>query len=267
MSYLSTATSVATIRPDRLGVFQDMPVLDKNTRLSIVELRNSDKQIVNEMVYRWCRLLTRASPKMDTQVINDGYNDRKALIIDMLNATNPIRLAAILKRSERRMRMISIVRGTKVNSTYATLKSCLDVNVRQELNATGDNTPRDNNLKLVVIYQDEYFIIRTLDLIKDLLSSTKCQVLLVVPKLDRSEHDMLPLTSNSYQIFKTDFSISRHDIRLHAKNIENLNRIYILRTTKSCSLPKRVEGELKEQGLSWYQIPTANMVVNKRTHE
>lgn len=270
MSYIGTATSVASIRSEKAGVFQDMPIIDKNVRLSIIELRNSDKQIVNELVYRWCRLLTRAPHRLDSQVMIDGSTNRKALIIDMLNATNAIRLATVMRGNERRMRMISIIRGSKVNSTYATLKSCLDVSGRGYESTTLDNNkPPDNNLKLVVIYQDEYFIIRTLDLIKDLLCSTKCQVLFVVPKLDRSEHDMLNLTSNNHQILRCDFCVNRQDIRssLINRNVDDLNRVYIIRTASSSALPKRVEGELKEQGLTWDQIPTAGMLVNKRAHD
>lgn len=250
MSLLTTAESVVTnltCRGEKSHIFQDLPIIDKNTRLTVVELRHTDKQVINELVYRWCRLLTRISPRSSHQLAtpSDIAVDqiRKVLIIDMLNATNPIRLATVLKRNERRMRMVAMTRGCKINSTYPTIQNCL-----------GGQANISASLKLVVIYQDEFFIVRTLDLIKDLLRTTKCQVLFVVPKLDRREHDILNLISN-YQILKGDFCTNRQDIRPALINTDNdsyhtyLNQIYFTRTTMACTLPKRVDGELKEDGL------------------
>lgn len=217
--------------------------MDRHTKLTVVELRNSDKQVVNELVYRWCRILTRhpksrldklAGPS-DTSV----QNLRKVLIMDMVGAINPIRLASILKSDERRMSSIGLVRGCKINNTFVTLNSYLTRNM---------NTP---HLKLVVIYQDEFYIVKTLELLKDYLKKTKCHVLLVVPRLDRQEVDILNLTSNC-QIVRADFCVSRREIgpappEANSDSYQSyLNQIFF-QIYKSSS--DKIYGDLREDGL------------------
>lgn len=250
---MSTITSVrsSTYEGSSLGenapIFQDLPLIDRITRLTVIELRNSDKQVVNELVYRWCRILTRAPKKsIDPTGPSDTaiQQTRKVLILDMTASTNPIRIATVLKRDDRRLRMIGIARGCKINSTYATLNSHI-----------GRQAHISPALRLLVIYQDEFYIIKTLDLIKEFIQVTKCQVLFVVPKLDRSEYDILNLTT-SYQILKCDFCIKRNQIVAAPMDANTdtyqtyLNQVYFQRKSSSRTLPDRVEGELKEDGLN-----------------
>lgn len=247
-SFQSTTTSVALAR--KSDVFQDLPLLDKSTRLTVMELKNCDKQIVNELVYRWCRILTRSPkiqldmPSMPSSAIDTQLQDnRTVLIIDLVGAFSPIRLGSILRKDERRLRRISIARGCKINSTYVTISSYLG---RQA------NIP--NSLKLVVIYQDEFFILKTLELLKECLHTSKCQILLVVPRLDRRDRDVLNLTSNN-QILRCDFCVSRKDMQMGCmqpgSDTESLfNTIYFSRCHPTKFQHERVMGgELREDGL------------------
>lgn len=247
-SFQSTTTSVALAR--KSDVFQDLPLLDKSTRLTVMELKNCDKQIVNELVYRWCRILTRSPkiqldmPSMPSSAIDTQLQDnRTVLIIDLVGAFSPIRLGSILRKDERRLRRISIARGCKINSTYVTISSYLG---RQA------NIP--NSLKLVVIYQDEFFILKTLELLKECLHTSKCQILLVVPRLDRRDRDVLNLTSNN-QILRCDFCVSRKDMQMvcmqPGSDTESLfNTIYFSRCHPTKFQHERVMGgELREDGL------------------
>lgn len=246
-SVLSTTTQGSTTG-DRVTIFQDLPLADRATRLTVMEMRNSDLQIINELVYRWCRILTRISKKSIDQssIPSDTALEqyRKVLILDMIGSINMIRLATVLKRDERRMRMIGISKGCRINSTFATINSYI-----------GRQAHIPPLLRLLVIYQDEFFIIKTFDLIKEFIQFTKTQVLLVVPKLDRREHDILNLTTN-YQVLKCDFNVSRYDIGpapidSSADSYQSyLNRVYFKRCTPNRNLPDKVEGELKEDGLN-----------------
>lgn len=248
MSFISTAQSIASdssFRGERSGIFQDMPLLDKLTRLTIMELRHSDRQIINELVYRWCRILTRATKSHECV---PGTSDTameqttKVLIIDMIGALDTIRLTTVLKNHERRMRMVTIAKGCKINSTFPTLNSHIG---RQS------NVP--SSLKLVVIYQDEFFIVKTLDLIHELVSHSKCQILLVVPRLDLRDHALLDLGC-SHQTLRCDFVVDRNDISfLPSQKTESyrssLRKIYFTRHSSNKTLPSRVEGELHKDGL------------------
>lgn len=216
-----------------MNVFQDLPLLSRNVRLNVIELESSDKQITNELVYRWCRILTR----------NSGSTERKVLIIDMLASISLVRMATVLKRGDRRMRMIGILRGCKINSTFVTLNSYIGRHVQS------------TDLKLVVIYQAEFFILRTLTLLKDFLQATKCQVLLVVPKLDRREKDVLNLTANN-QIIKCDFCVKRREIAPAPPETTSdsyqayLNQIYFkCQRHPKDKAQEMIYGELREDGL------------------
>lgn len=244
---LASTSNQSICLKEKTVIFQDLPLVDRNVRLNVVELRNSDKQIVNELVYRWCRILTRNTKKsLDISIgPTDTVNEecRKILIIDFIAAINPVRLAEVLKRDTRRMRLISIVRGCKINSTYVTLSSYLN----RHTNISG-------TLKLIVIYQDEFFILKTLDLLKECILLLKCRVLLVIPRLDRSERDILNLISN-HQILSCNFCTSRRDIKPAPPGMLNesyqsyLNQIYFHRSKSDEGLPENVYGELKEDGL------------------
>lgn len=222
-------TSSATSKTG--GIFQDKPVLSLAVRLNVIELKDSDKQIVNELVYRWCRILTRNKGSLECQV----------LILDTIGSINPIRLATILKRDTVRMRMVSVTRQCKINSTYVTLRSHIK---RDNLS----NPP-----KLFVIFHDEFFIIRTLNLLKEFLQNNKSQVLLVVPKMDRQERDVLNLVSAN-QILKCDFCVNKRDFGPAPPESTNdsyqvyLNQIYIQKLINRNG-PERVTGELREDGL------------------
>lgn len=241
----STTVSVAKLKHD---IFQDLPILDKNIRLTVIELRNSDKQIVNELVYRWCRILTRTSknPRDQLPELSDSALKelRKVLIVDMIGAINPIRLATVMKRDERRMSMIALARGCKINSTYVTLQSLIG--------ACGSS----NSVKLVVIYQDEFFILKTLSLLKESLKkSSQSQFLLIVPRLDRQEHDILNLTT-SYQVLRADFSVNRKEIKpappeqTSESYQEYLNQVCFHRHPSVKTLPDKVLAGLCEDGLN-----------------
>lgn len=234
-------------------IFQDLPLIDRNTRLSVIELRHSDKQIVNELVYRWCRILTR-EPKHTPDGLPPGLSEhaacedsRRVLIIDMITAINLIRLKTVLKKDEKRMRMIGMARSCKINSTFVTLNAHLKC-----------QSILSSSLKLIVIYQDEFFILKTLKLLGECLKNTKSQILLVVPKLDRQEHDVLNLTSN-YQQLRCDFCVKRSDIGPAPPTGNNdsyqtcLNEVYFQRTHSSKALPERVKAELRDSGLAFQQ--------------
>lgn len=248
MSTIASSHSTSCVK-ERNEIFQDLPLIDKTTRLTVMEMKYSDKQIINELVYRWCRVITRNSKRSLDKFEHSGPTDtvvqdfRKVLIIDPIGSINPIRLGTVMKRDERRMRMIGIARGCKINSTYVTLSSYL-----------GRQANLSSPLKLVVIYQDEFFIMKTLTLVKDCLKSLKCQVLLVLPRLDRQEQDVLNLISN-YQILRCDFCVNRREIGPAPPEKNNdsyqryLNQIYFQRFSSMKSLPERVQGELREDGL------------------
>lgn len=238
-SFVSTTSSVAAAR--RHEVFQDLPLLEKSTRLTVMELKNCDKQIVNELVYRWCRILTRPLKNKQMESLpgsmmtidnsTQGYQrsayPKKVLIIDLIGAFNPIRLGSILRRDEKRLRMISLVRGCKINSTYVTISSYLAKVPRE-----------DNSLKLVVIYQDEFFIYKTLEVLENFVRTTKCQTLLIVPRLGRREQDMLNLVSRN-QLLRCDFTGDE----------TQMNHVYFHRHHPNKSIPDKVTGELKEDGM------------------
>lgn len=225
-------------------IFQDLPLVDRNARLNVIELRNSDKQIINELLYRWCRILTRDSKKnLDTD-----QDCHKILILDFIASINPVRLAEVLKRDTRRLRLIKIARGCKINSTFVTLTSYLN----RHTNLAG-------SLKLIVIYQDEFFISKTLNLLNECILLMKCQVLLVIPRLDRQEKDILSLVSN-HQILRCNFSVSRRDIKpappgpLNDSYQTYLNQVYFQRHHPIKTLPDKVYGELREDGLYFHEF-------------
>lgn len=242
-----STTSTSIYGKEKGDTFQDTPIVDRSIRLTVIESKNSDKQVINELVYRWCRIITRVSLK-NLNKITPGPSDsalkdfRRVLIVDLVGYMSSVRLATVLKRDERRLQMLGTVRGCKINSTYVTLSTYLN---RQAVL---------NGLKLVVIYQDEFFILRTLTLLKDFLQFGKCQVLFVVPRLNRQEQDFLSLTSN-HQILKCDFVVNRREIGPAPPGTTNdtyqsyLNQVYFLRCTPKKGLPDKMYGELKEDGL------------------
>lgn len=255
-SIISAPSSAATSVNYRIKneIFQDLPLIDRSARLTVIELRYSDKQIVNELVYRWCKILTREPKRIEgvSQSASEHMpceSSRRVLILDMIASINFIRLKTVLKRSDRRMRMIGLARSCKINSTFITLNAQLK-----------GLAPQSSSLKLIVIYQDEFFILKTLKLLRDCLQNTKCQFLLVVPKLDRQESDVLNLTSN-YQLLKCDFCIRRSEIKPAPPSRDNelyqasLNEVYFQRLHPSKILPDRVKGELKESGLFLHEYP------------
>lgn len=221
-----------------------------------MQLKYCDKQIVNELVYRWCRILTRQPKSTQTQTPSNTFvqDVRKVLIIDLIGAFSAIRLGSILKKDEKRLRMISIARGCKINSTYVTISSFL-----------GQQANIPSSLKLVVVYHDEFFILKTLEILKHCLDTTKCQILLVVPRLDRREQDVLNLTSNN-QMLRCDFCVNRQEMgRVQQKvgeesNQSLLNQVYFKRFSHDKSLPERVAGELMEDGMHFdlTDLPTNN---------
>lgn len=233
MSLATVTQSTTASTSTKSGVFTDLPLINRFNRLNIVELNQSDKQIVNELVYRWCRILTRNWRVLD---------DNQVLIIDMIGSVNLIRLATILKRESGRMKLINITRQCKINSTFVTLSSHLKRDAFS-------NAP-----KLVVIYHDEYFIIKTMTFLKDYLHSSSSQVLLVVPKLDRQERDVVNLI-HSYQILRCDFAVNRREIGPAPPEVTNdtyqshLNQVTFIGSSKSKNTPDRVTGELREDGL------------------
>lgn len=248
MSTISVqSTNHSTSLKNKSDIFQDLPLIERVARLHVIELKQSDKQITNELVYRWCRVLTR-EPKRSLDRLagpsDSAIKDcRRVLIIDLIGAINLVRLATVLKRDERRMRYIGIARGCKINSTYVTLSSYI-----------GKQTNLATSIKLIVIYHDEFYILKTLTLLKDCLQTLKCQVLLVVPGLDRRESDLLNLTSN-FQIIRCDFCVSRRDIGPAPPATTNdsyqthLNQVSFHRKHKNKDLPGTVYGELREDGL------------------
>lgn len=253
MSTISAQSTIHSVASrDKSDVFQDLPLIDRTARLNVMELRNSDSQIINELVYRWCRVLTRESKTSLDRL--SGPSDsaikdlRKVLIIDTIGTLNSIRLATILKRDEKRMRYIGIARGCKINSTYVTLSSYI-----------GKQMSITSSIKLIVIYHDEFYILKTLTLLKDCLQNLKCQVLLVVPRLDRREQDVLNLTSN-FQTIKCEFCVNRRDIgpappaTISDSYQKHLNQIQFSRIHGNKALPGTVYGELREDGLHLYGL-------------
>lgn len=234
LATVTQSTSVSTATTIRSGVFTDLPLINRFHRLNIIELNQSDKQIVNELVYRWCRILTRNWKTL---------NNNQVLIIDMIGSVNFIRLATILKRERGRMKLIKITSQSKINPTFVTLTSYL----RRD---AFSGSP-----KLVVIYHDEYFIIKTMEFLNDFLKTSSSQVLLVVPRLDRQERDILSVL-HSYQILKCDFRLNRREIRPAPPETSNdsyhslLNQVTFMGShSTSTNLPEKVHGELREDGL------------------
>lgn len=197
----------------------------------MIELKHSDKQIVNELVYRWCRILTRSK-----------FGSKKVLIMDMIGAVSLTRLAVVLKEDEKRMFMIDTIRQCKINSTFITMNSYF-----------GPNSLLPKSVKLIVIYQDEFYINKTLELLQQFLPKNNHKVLLVVPGLNRSERDLLNL-SPANQILKCGFQINRRDIGpALAQNDESyqksLNKVYFRRELRNKASPEVVHGQLTEDGL------------------
>lgn len=238
------------------AIFQDLPLIDRNTRLSVIELQSSDKQIVNELVYRFCRVLTRPPKSVPTDGFESQLTDsqvrdmRKVLIFDMIGSMNPIRFATVMKRDSKRMQLVGICRTCKINSSFVTLQAHL-----------GKPSLLPTTLKLVVIYQDEFYIDKTIKILHKLLNSTNTQVLFVIPKLNRSERDSLGLAYNSYQILRCDFKVNRFDIG-PAPPVDStsnsyqsyLNEVYFRRVySHEKHLPDRVEGELGDALLTLKQ--------------
>lgn len=254
-SIAPSSTPSTIIGREKNEIFQDPPLIDRSIRLSVIETRNSDKQIINELVYRWCRIITRVSLRTLNKIAS-GPSDsalkdqRRVLIVDLVGFMSPVRLATVLKRDERRLQMLGTIRSCKINSTYVTLHTYLS---RQETT---------NALKLVVIYQDEFFILKTLTLLKDFLQFSKAHVLLVVPRLDRQEQDFMSLISN-YQILRCGFCVNRRDIGPAPPDATNdsyqsyLNQIYFQRYASKKGLPDRVQGELMEDGLYLHGLKTS----------
>lgn len=246
-SVAPSTTSTSIYEKEKGDSFQDPPIVDRTIRLTVIESKNSDKQIINELVYRWCRIITRVHLRTLNKIAH-GPSDsalkdcRKVLIVDLVGYMSPIRLATVLKRDERRLQMLGTVRGCKINSTFVSLSTYL---TRQAVL---------NGLKLVVIYQDEFFILKTLTLLKDFLQYGKCQVLLVAPRLSRQEQDFLSLTSN-HQILKCDFVVNRREIAPAPAGTSNdtyqayLNQVFFLRCSSKKGLPDKIYGELREDGL------------------
>lgn len=237
MSLLTPATSISQLTTNsvtgRSDTFQDLPIISRDVKLNIFELENSDKQIINELVYRFCRILTRKK----------NFNSEcRVLIIDTIGSINPIRLGSILKQNSGRLRKIHIARQCKINSTYLTLDAYInrDALMRQP--------------KLIVVYHDEYLIAKTLKLFERFLPNTKSQVVLVIPKLSRPDRDVLNLMPNN-QILRCDFVVDRKDIGPAPPDATNdsyqryLNQVCFQRYSKNKSQPERMEGYLTEEGL------------------
>lgn len=96
-------------------------------------------------------------------------------------------------------------------------------------------------------------------MLKECILLMKCQVLLVIPRLDRQERDILNLTSN-HQILTCNFCTDRHSIKPTPPGSLNnsyqtfLNQIYFQRYPPSKNLPDKVYGELKENGLYFNEL-------------
>lgn len=232
LSLASIASSISNPR-SKDGIFRDLPLIDHSCALTVVELYKSDKQIVNELVYRWCRILTRPSRievglKTDTQ---------KVLILDLTSSVSIVRLATVLKRDEKRMQMVHIAQGCKINSSFVTIQHYLN---QFALNC--------NSPPLIVIYHDEFFISKTLAFLSDLFISS--QILLIVPSLDRQQMDALNLRSNR-QILRCDFCVKRRDI-IPGFDLDRLNKVQFTRKPRSKTLPDTVFGEIVKDGLHIY---------------
>lgn len=237
---MSSASTTSQLSTNSVGgkhyIFHDPPIISSLVKLNIIELDNSDKQIVNEMVYRCCRILTR---------VKTTDNHFRVLIIDTIAAINPIRLAMILKRDSSRLRQIQIARQCKINSTYVTLCA----NFKQ-----GDK-PIVLTPKLCVIYHDEFYIMKTLNLLKEVMNkSPKTQFILVLPKLDRLSRDALNLMPAN-QILRCDFDVNRRDIAPAPPDSQSgsyqkyLNHVLFRRHSKMNGRFETLEGELTEEGL------------------
>jgi hypothetical protein len=237
MSLLTPATSISQLTTNsttgKSDTFQDLPIISRSIKLNIFELENSDKQIINELVYRFCRILTRK---------RNFDSECRVLVIDAIGSINPIRLGSILKRDSARLRKIRVVRQCKINSTFLTLDTYI--------NKDG----LSKQPKLIVIYHDEYLISKTLKLLEKFLPNSKSQIVLVIPKLGRSDRDILHLMPNN-QLLRCDFIVDRREIGPAPPDATNdsyqkyLNQVYFQRYTKNKSLPERIEGLLTEEGL------------------
>lgn len=232
------------------SVFRDYPLLDNCSRLTVIELLNSDKQIANELVYRWCRILTRHQNRkmvQDLSMASDNdlssfkkiasKDEIRVLILDMTNSINTVRLATVLKRDETRMRMIKIAKGNKINSTFVTTHHYLSPRSLCEM----------SKMKLVVIYQEDMFTQKTLNVIKNIPSNLR--VLLILPYMDRQQSDCMNLNTN-VQILRCEFCIKRRDLcGSSTYTSEELNKVRFIRQSQNRQLPDLVSGELTEDGL------------------
>lgn len=169
---------------------------------------------------------------------------------------NPIRLASVLKRDSSRLRQVNVVRQCKINSTYITLSNYLK---------------KDAHLfspKLVVIYHDEFYIIKTLNLLKEILPLSRSQFIVALPRLNRQARDVLNIMPSN-QILRCDFAVARKEIAPAPPDSASdsyqkyLNQIYFHRYTKNKNLPERIEGELREDGLHLNMLPTKSNVATK----
>jgi hypothetical protein len=245
MSLLTASTSISQLTTNSVtgksDTFQDLPIITRTIKLNIFELDNSDKQIINELVYRFCRILTRKK---------NLNSECRVLIIDTIGSINPIRLGSILKQDSARLRKINVVRQCKINSTFLTLDAYINKDALMK------------QPKLIVIYHDEYLVSKTLKLLEKFLPNSKSQVVLVIPKLSRPDRDVLNLMPNN-QILRCDFVVDRKEIGpapLDSKNDtyqRHLNQVYFQRFCKNKCLIERMEGLLTEEGLHLSLPPKA----------
>lgn len=222
-------------------IFNDPPIISSNVKLNIFELDKTDKQIVNELVYRCCRILTR---------VKNSEPPCRVLIIDTIASMNPIRLAMILKRDTARLRQIQIARQCKINSTYVTLCALLKP----------DDKPGPLTPKLCVIYHDEFYVMKTLNLLKEVMnSSPKTQFILVISRLDRLSRDALNLMPNN-QILHCDFEVNRKDIAPAPPEMQSesyqkyLNHVIFRKQSKTNGRYNTSEAELTEEGLHLFNV-------------
>lgn len=187
--------------------FQDLPLLDNQILFTVIELSYSDKQVVNEMIYRWCRVITRAhkTSRNKQQQQQQPLPDltlaemRRVLILDLTGSLSIMRLLNILKQDNRRSRIIGLTRGCKINSSLVTLHHYI---CKQEKYL--------KSIKLLVIYHDEFFIDRTLTLLSKEKNKHKFHILLIVPKLHRNNIDFLQTIT--HQKLTCNFVRNRREI-------------------------------------------------------
>ena len=249
MSLATTSQATTCSVNGKSEIFQDLPIFSRLVRLNILELKHSDKQIINELVYRCCRILTRKKT---------SDQNCRVQIIDTIGSMNPIRLATVLKRESARLRQIQVSRHCKINPTYITLCAHLKKDTVQ------------NQPKLFVIYHDEFFIMKTLNLLKEFLPNSRSQVILVLPELNRQAHDVLNVMPSN-QILKCDFAVERKEIGPAPPGFasdsyqRHLNQVHFSRSGKNNNLPKDIDGELREDGLHLHVIAPARASLPSKT--